>query len=420
MKKISLVVLLCAVSMNVAMAQRKVAILETIDKEGCIPYGIELALRASLATGVTNATGFEGYDRVDLESVFGEHDFQRTGLVTNEQIHKLGEMTGASYVMIAEAAMLGADNIIITAKVVDVETGKIENSAVMTSSTDASKMSETCDILAKKLLNIYTDNSSALRLESFDEKSRDGNNLTESTTGNYIENSYDLGLSMVYVRGGEFMLGGTEEQGNEAGEDEKPVRKIKVHDFYIGQFEITQSQWATVMGTTIFEQASKAGQPVFKGVGDNYPMYYICWDEACEFCKRLSRITGKHYRLPSEAEWEYAARGGVKAVKNFRFSGSDVISEVGWYDSNSGGSTHEVGQLQSNALDIYDMSGNVWEWCNDKYGKYGTSPNPYGTLYSLRGGSWNFFGKFSRVSCRHSSLHNIRYFNYGFRVVYIP
>lgn len=225
---------------------------------------------------------------------------------------------------------------------------------------------------------------------------------------------------MVYVRGGEFMMGGTEEQGNEADEDEKPVRKIKVDDFYIGQFEITQSQWTTVMGTTIFQQASKAGQHLFKGVGNHYPMYYICWDEACEFCKRLSRITGKNYRLPSEEEWEYAARGGAKAIKNFRFSGSDVISEVGWYDSNSGGSTHEVGMLQSNALDIYDMSGNVWEWCNNIYGKYGSSPNPYGTIYTLRGGSWNFFGKFSRVSCRHSSLHTIRYFNYGFRVVCIP
>ena len=420
MKKIILMVLLCAVSMNVAMAQRKVAILETIDKEGCIPYGIELTLRASLATGVTKTTEFEGYDRVDLASVFGEHDFQRTGLVTDEQIHKLGEMTGASYVMIAEAAMLNADNIIITAKVVDVETGKIENSAVMTSSTDASKMSETCDILAKKLFNIYTDNPSATRLESFDEKSRDDKNPKKSTAGNFIENSYDLGLSMVYVRGGEFMMGGTEEQGNEADEDEKPVRKIKVDDFYIGQFEITQSQWTTVMGTTIFQQASKAGQHLFKGVGNHYPMYYICWDEACEFCKRLSRITGKNYRLPSEEEWEYAARGGAKAIKNFRFSGSDVISEVGWYDSNSGGSTHEVGMLQSNALDIYDMSGNVWEWCNNIYGKYGSSPNPYGTIYILRGGSWNFFGKFSRVSCRHSSLHTIRYFNYGFRVVCIP
>ena len=420
MKKIILVVLLCTVSINVVVAQRKVAILETIDKEECIPYGIELALRASLATGVTNATEFEGYDRVDLASVFGEHDFQRTGLVTNEQIHKLGEMTGASYVMIAEAAMLDADNIIITAKVVDVETGKIENSAVMSSSTDAIKMSEACDILAKKLLNILTDNTFATQPESFDEKSQDENKPAESTAGNFIENSYDLGLSMVYVRGGEFLMGGTQEQGNEADEDEKPVRKIKVDDFYIGQFEITQLQWTKVMGTTISQQASKAGQPLLKGVGDDYPMYYICWDEACEFCKRLSRITGKNYRLPSEEEWEYAARGGAEAAENFRFSGSDVISEVGWYDSNSSGSTHEVGLLQSNALDIYDMSGNVWEWCNDKYSKYGTSPNPYGTIYTLRGGSWNFFGKFSRVSCRHSSLHSIRYFNYGFRVVYIP
>ena len=419
MKKIILIVLLCSISINMAMAQRKVAILETIDKEGCIPYGIELALRASLATGVTNATEFEGYDRVDLASVFGEHDFQRTGLVTDEQIHKLGEMTGASYVMIAEVAMLNADNIIITAKVVDVETGKIENSAVMTSSIDASKMSKTCDILAKKLLNISPDNSSATRFESFDGQRRD-NNPTESAIGNYIENSYNLGLSMVYVRGGEFMMGGTEEQGNETDEDEKPVRKIKVEDFYMGQFEITQSQWTKVMGTTIFEQASKAGQHLFKGVGDDYPMYYICWDEACEFCKRLSLLTGKNYRLPSEEEWEYAARGGAKAIKNYRFSGSDLISKVGWYDSNSGGTTHKVGLLQSNALDLYDMSGNVWEWCNNVYGKYGSSPNPYGTIYTLRGGSWNFFGKFSRVSCRHSSLHTIRYFNYGFRVVCIP
>ena len=157
MKKILFVVLLCVVSAGAAFGQKKVAILETIDREGNVPYAIELALRAGLTTGVTGTTGYEGYDRVDLSSVFGEQDFQRTGMVSDEQIHKLGEITGASYVLIAEAAMLDAGNIIITAKIVDVETAKVENSAMKSSSIEALELEETCNALAMKLLGVNGD-----------------------------------------------------------------------------------------------------------------------------------------------------------------------------------------------------------------------------------------------------------------------
>lgn len=155
-----------------------------------------------------------------------------------------------------------------------------------------------------------------------DGKIKIGEDFTEKVSGVEIE--------MIYVKGGTFMMGATEEQGDDAYGDEKPVHSVTLSDYYIGKFEVTQELWEKVMGTTIHEQRIKAGYSSTNGVGSDYPMYYVNWEEAQEFCTRLGQLTGKNYALPTEAQWEYAARGGVKS-RGYKYSGSNTIGNVACY-----------------------------------------------------------------------------------------
>ena len=149
--------------------------------------------------------------------------------------------------------------------------------------------------------------------------------------------------------------------------------RFTVSDFYIGKYEVTQAQWRAVMGTTVRQQRDKAGTDwPLAGEGDNYPMYYVSWDEAQEFIRRLNAQTGKQYRLPTEAEWEFAARGGNNS-RGYKYSGGNSEGNIAWYSENSNNATHPVGTKSSNELGIYDMSGNVLEWCNDWYGDYNSN-----------------------------------------------
>jgi formylglycine-generating enzyme required for sulfatase activity len=152
-------------------------------------------------------------------------------------------------------------------------------------------------------------------------------------------------------------------------------------------------------------------------------MYYVSWDEIQEFIKKLNAATGKQYRLPTEAEWEYAARGGNKS-NGYKYSGSNTLGDVAWYDNNSGSKTHQVGTKQPNELGIYDMSGNVWEWCNDWYGAYssGSQRDPAGASSGasrvLRGGSWINNSRLCRVANRSGDSSGVRNYGLGFRLVF--
>lgn len=250
-----------------------------------------------------------------------------------------------------------------------------------------------------------------------DGKIKIGEDFTEKVSGVEIE--------MIYVKGGTFRMGATEEQGDDAYDSEKPVHSVTLSDYYIGKFEVTQGLWEKVMGTTIHEQRIKAGYSFTNGVGSDYPMYYVNWEEAQEFCRKLSQLTGKTYVLPTEAQWEYAARGGVKS-RGYKYSGSNTIDDVAWYDDNY--STHPVGTKLPNELGLYDMSGNVWEWCSDWYASdyYYDSPqsNPTGpstgSYRVLRGGSWRNSARSCRVSNRNANDPSSRDDHYGFRVVLLP
>ena len=179
---------------------------------------------------------------------------------------------------------------------------------------------------------------------------------------------------------------------------EKPTHRVTLtNDYYIGKYEVTQALWQAVMGSN----------PSYLKGNNNLPVERVSWDDCQDFLSKLNRITGKTFRLPTEAEWEYAARGGNKS-RGYQYSGSNNLSDVAWYDDNSGNKSHAVGTKQPNELGIYDMSGNVCEWCQDRFGKYNSSSqvNPTGANSGsgrvIRGGSW-----FGWVSGCRSSYRNI-------------
>lgn len=222
--------------------------------------------------------------------------------------------------------------------------------------------------------------------------------------------------NMVYVEGGTFMMGATSEQGSDAYTNEKPVHQVKLSSFSIGRYEVTQEEWEAVMN------CNPSGHK-----GAKHPVEKVSWNDCQEFLRKLNQLTGKRFRLPTEAEWEYAARGGNRS-RGYKYSGSSDISNVAWYEDNSGKETHPVGQKQTNELGLYDMIGNVNEWCQDWYGEnyYSSSAqmNPTGPRvgkYRLyRGGSWDFRTEDCRISSRHGNTPVYRGNFLGFRLALTP
>ena len=243
----------------------------------------------------------------------------------------------------------------------------------------------------------------------------------------------DVKFEMVFVEGGTFLMGCNSENNN-CDTLEKPAHHVKLSNYYMGKYEVTQKLWNAVMGTTIQQQRDSANTNwATYGQGDQFPVYYVSYEECKIFCEKLNRLLyyqlPENYRfmLPTEAQWEYAARGGGKN-KNYTYSGSNKISKVAWWEGNSGNRIREVGLKFKNALGIYDMSGNVWEWCRDwfetDYYSYGSTTNPQGPLSGvqrvLRGGSWNLKTWHSRVTARYFHEPAGRSANVGFRIALQP
>ncbi|GMU90621.1 MAG: hypothetical protein AMXMBFR49_28260 [Chlorobiota bacterium] len=235
-------------------------------------------------------------------------------------------------------------------------------------------------------------------------------------------------LNMVQIQGGTFLMGATPEQGEDATQLEQPSHTISLDSYYIGTYLVSQSEWEKVMGSNPAN---------FKG--SDFPVEQVSWYDVIDFCNRLSDrenlqraytgagdnikcdFTVNGYRLPTEAEWEYAARGGNKN-RRLRYSGSDNLDSVGWYDKNSGRKTNKVGEKFQNELGIFDMSGNVWEWCWDWHGNYGSSAqtNPRGphsgSCRVVRGGSWDNLARSCRVASRIHLTPDYQSNIVGFRV----
>ena len=228
-------------------------------------------------------------------------------------------------------------------------------------------------------------------------------------------------FTMKYVQGGTYSMGFTAEQVHGVA-NEKPAHKVTVSDFYIGEVEVTQALWLAVMDSA---PSYKGGWTDEFGLGDDYPAYRVSWTDALKFIKELNELTGMTFRLPTEAEWEFAARGGNKS-SGYRYSGSNNIDEVSWYDGNSADMAHPVKLKKPNELGIYDMSGNVWEWCQDWYetytSEYQRDPKgpSKGTYHVDRGGAWNRNNKYSRVTARCYDDPGLRNKNLGFRLAMVP
>ncbi|MCF7912546.1 MAG: formylglycine-generating enzyme family protein [Candidatus Cloacimonetes bacterium] len=235
------------------------------------------------------------------------------------------------------------------------------------------------------------------------------------------------GIEVVFVEGGSFQMG-----SNDGEDDEKPVHQVTVNNFYIGKYEVTQGLYVAIMGTNPSH---------FNRAGREAPVETVSWNDAVNFCNKLSEMDGLEkcysgsgnsvkcdfnangYRLPTEAEWEYAARGG-NSSNGYTYSGSNDLNLVGWY-GNSNSMTHNVGEKKPNELGIYDMSGNVWEWCWDWYDAdyYITFPddNPKGpgsgSNRVLRGGSWYIIASYCRVANRYDYSPSNTPNYLGFRLV---
>ena len=220
-----------------------------------------------------------------------------------------------------------------------------------------------------------------------------------------------ISIDMVRVEAGTFTMGATAEM-KDPYDDEKPIHRVTLtNDYYIGKYEVTQALWKAVMGNN---------PSYFKG--DNLPVEQVSWNDCQEFISKLNRITGKTFRLPTEAEWEYAARGGNKS-RGYQYSGSNNTLDVAWFRDNSGSNTHAVGTKQPNELGIYDMSGNVEEWCQDWYGAYSSSSqvNPTGANSGpyrvFRGGGWFYVAWSCRSSFRYIYEPDDRDTTLGLRLV---
>ena len=203
-----------------------------------------------------------------------------------------------------------------------------------------------------------------------------------------------VSYEMVWVEGGTFRMGATSEQGSDVSIFETPVHSVTLSGYYIGKTEVTQALWKAVMGSNPSR---------FKG--DDLPVESVSWDDCLEFIRKLNSLTGQNFRLPTEAEWEFACRGGNNS-RGYKYSGSNYIDNVAWYDGNSGYKTHPVATKSPNELGIYDMNGNVEEWCTDWFEYYSsgaqTNPKgPYGgSCRVCRGGSWNYYVRDCRSSFR--------------------
>ena len=249
--------------------------------------------------------------------------------------------------------------------------------------------------------------------------------------------SASTSANMVRIQGGTFTMGSP---ANEPQRGNNEIQhQVTVSSFYMGKYQVTQKEWYEVMGTNVRQQRDKVNpEGPMRGEGDNYPMYYVSWFEAVEYCNRRSQREGltpaytingtnvtwnrnaNGYRLPTEAQWEYACRAGTTTAYH---TGAVISDNTGWYEANSGRTTHPVGQKTANAWGLYDMHGNVLEWCYDLYGSYasGAQTDPVGASSGsnrvVRGGSWDASTQVVRSAHRGSLNPTYRNNSFGFRLV---
>lgn len=443
MRKYSLIFLCVAMLLpSIAKAQFfnkvKVVVWELLDNNNdvTVSAATKYEIRNSIQSAFVNSRQYEAFE-VNIDDV--KRKLSAKGMKSSPiNIAKiLGEQYSVDYVVFTRVGIkehaTSFDNFIVNlaSQFFSTTTLKNERMAEVDMRSDIKEIPGACAKLVTALLNEVPNGQSSATSQSRQSGQTSyqlsQTSYTAQQTSSFVETANGLNMKMIYVEGGTFTMGASSGD-SDADSDERPVHQVTLDSYYIAEFEVTQSQWQKIMGTTVYQQRDERDSSwSMAGVGDNYPMYYVSYEEAMDFCQELSLLTGKTYLLPTEAQWEFAARGGNKGKNNDnKYSGSYSVDAVAWYDGNSNNTTHPVGQKRANQLGIYDMSGNVWEWCSDWYGDYSSSSqtNPTGPSSGqyrvLRGGSWYYNARDCRVSYRDNSNPSYRNYGSGFRVVCLP
>ena len=384
MNRVFFVFLFAFLFANVLQAQtRRVAMLEPVGEATAMQKAI---IRASVAEAITNVDGYEAITRTDIDQIMSEHDFQHGGMVSDAQRNRIGQMSGAELLCVTRLT-LEDNSFFVESSLIEMESGRIVRTAnELMTATPLERLRDGCLQLAAKLVGGEVTISVAptetpttptpttptappvreVPIAPVNPPQRQISATTQPSTKTVG------GIELVYVEGSDLIAG-----------------------FYIGRYEVTQAQWQAIMGSN----------PSIRK-GDNLPVTYVSWLDAQAFIVKLNQITGGKFRLPTEAEWEFAAKGGNQS-RGFQYSGSSNIKDVGWYTKNCS-RPQPVGRKLPNELGIHDMSGNVWEWCQDD----NTARRWF------RGGSWeNKYGDTS-VTSRRSNNANYRHKAVGFRLAH--
>jgi formylglycine-generating enzyme required for sulfatase activity len=358
---------------GVKRMENMIAVFDLEITEG-VAKGIARPLTDSIRREIVMSGRYEVVERGNMNKVLGEQKFQLSGCVAGECIVEAGQLLGAGKLITGSIGLVGK-TYYLSLSLIDVETGKIENSSEDKCKCEIDELIDSTKRLVHKLLSEKASDAKPVKEAKTAEPVYKPS--TPTYTGKAVTDS--SGMEFISVKGGCYQMG----EGSSYA-----VHEVCVDDFYIGKYEVTQGQWKAVMGNN---------PSYFKDCGDNCPVEEVSWNDIQDFITKLNNKTGKNYRLPTEAEWEYAARSGGKDEKYAGTSNESELGEYAWYDKNSGSKTHPVGQKKPNGLGLYDMSGNVWEWVNDWYDSdyYKNSPknNPTGPSsgkeYKVhRGGSW--------------------------------
>lgn len=434
MKKIILLSLLCVAMLlpSITSAQsmfdkNKIIVWKVIDETRKIDESAELEYRTSIIQALQGSENYEVFECSldDIENYIKTKRWQST---PPNRIKAVRALYPEVNFILVPSIMKKSDGqnsktiITLLVKLYDViEKFNQERANTVDTVADLQAMPGAC---AKLLSGLLEEEITAPELPSQEYTPLPGQ-VNEGPFDGYMEEVKGLNIRMIRVEGGIFTMGATSEQGEDAQDDERPAHDVEISEFYISECEITQAQWSAIMGKTIKQQRDQANpnEGIF-GEGPQYPIYYVTYYEALEFCQKLSNMTGRTYLLPTEAQWEYAARGG-KYRSKYKYSGFNQLGMVGWYRSNSNNGAHQVGQLRENALGIKDMCGNVWEWCLDYQRSYTHDfvKDPIrsdGKYPVMRGGSWGKSASECRVSYRMNADPNRRDKYIGFRIVCIP
>lgn len=390
--------------MALSMQAQRIAVLEFSAGVGISQADVDGI--SSIFVTYFHPQGYTLVERTLIDKVIDEQRFQR-GKLTESQMVRIGQLLNVSKVVVGQInIVMGQYNVDVRA--INVETGTVAATAgdVFDKASSRTKMHTIAQSLAKKIaISPHSQSTPAAPKQT--QQPQKSQNHVSYTNGVLKVNGVQY--RMIKVEGGTFTMGATSEQGSDAWDNESPTHQVTISTYYIGSTEVIQALWEAVMGSNPSH---------FKG--NNRPVEQVSYNDCKQFIEKLNKMTGKEFRLPTEAEWEYAARGGNQS-HGYKYSGSDYLDDVAWFKQNSGSETNPVATKQPNELGIYDMSGNVCEWCSDSYADYtsNSQTNPRGGSGNsrvVRGGRWDHSMRPCRVSSRGGSSPTISNYYMGFRL----